>query len=90
MAASWTISKKNRETLVVSHEKKDDEDVCQIIEPLSHIFSTFDCISCTDKHNSQAADRHVPPGCQGNGVPCKHEDGAQRPGSKKLHVRVHS
>ena len=33
--------KKNRETLVVSHGKKDDEDVCQIIESLSYILIYF-------------------------------------------------
>ena len=35
---------------------------------------------------SQAADGHVSSGGQRNGVPCQDEDGAQRLGSKKLHV----
>ena len=37
---------------------------------------------------SKAADGYVPSDCQGNGVPCKYEDGAQRLGSKELHVSI--
>ena len=43
-------------------------------------------LGCAGWWHLQATDGHVYSGCHGNGIPCKDEDGAQRLGSKELHV----
>ena len=45
-------------------------------------FNTYD----TGKNCFEAAYRHVSSNCSRNGIPSKDENGAQRSGSKKLHV----
>ena len=67
--------KRNRPKLVVSPENEDDEDVSLNHKVLLSEYTRW-CCDCTGERCVQAADGHVPSDCDGNGVPCKDEDGS--------------